>query len=120
MSTVQIETTRTPVIEIVKPGPYTVEVSSTRPRSSTTVSDTKTSVVEINDTNQIAFPIGNYTHTQTAASSTWVINHPITYPPAVTTVTTDKQSVFGDVRYTGDKQVTVYFSVPFSGYAYLS
>lgn len=119
MGTVQSTYDKTKVVEVIKPGPITVGVV-TRPSQSLIIKDVKTSVVEIEDANAIAFPIGNYTHTQTAAASTWVINHNLSYPPAVTTVTTEKQSVFGDVRYTGDKQITVYFSVPFSGYAYLS
>lgn len=119
MGTIESTYDKTKVVEITKPGPRTVDLT-TRPGQSLIVKDTKTYVVELNDANAVAFPIGYYTHTQTAASSTWVINHNIPYPPAVTTVTTDKQSVFGDVRYTGDRQITVYFSVPFSGYAYLS
>jgi hypothetical protein len=119
MGTIQSTYDKTKVVEVTKPGPRTVDIV-TRPGQSLIVKDTKTSVVEIGDANAVAFPIGSYTHTQTAAASTWVINHNLNYPPAVTTVTTEKQSVFGDVRYTGEKQITVYFSVPFSGYAYLS
>jgi len=95
-------------------------VTVTKTQNISTISQPVDRVVEIRDTNQIAIPIFNYTHTQTAASATWVIQHLLNYLPAVTTVTTEKQVVFGDVRYTGDKQITVYFSVPFSGYAYLS
>ena len=49
MSTVQVETSRTSVIEITKPGGTTVEVVPRRPKSSTVVNDTKTNIVEVKE-----------------------------------------------------------------------
>ncbi len=63
-----------------------------------------------------------HVHTQQAASSTWVINHTLGGKPSVTVVDSAQTNVTGEVQYTGstDSQVTVFFTTPFSGYAYLT
>lgn len=61
-----------------------------------------------------------YVHTQTVASSTWVITHPLGGRPSVTVVDSANTVVFGEVKYDSTSQVTVSFTVPFSGFAYLT
>lgn len=61
-----------------------------------------------------------YVHTQTVASSTWNITHPLGGRPSVTVVDTAETVVIGDVAYNSDTSVTVSFTSPFSGYAYLT
>jgi hypothetical protein len=61
-----------------------------------------------------------YTHNQPAASDTWVITHPLGGYPSVTIVDSANTVVIGTVEYNSTSQVTVSFSVPFSGNAYLT
>lgn len=59
-------------------------------------------------------------HTQGSPSSTWIITHAIGGRPSVTVVDSGATVVHGDVMYNSNTQVTVLFSAPFSGYAYLT
>lgn len=61
-----------------------------------------------------------YVHTQGAASSVWVINHTLGGKPSVTIVDSADTVVIGEVTYNSNSQVTVEFTAPFSGYAYLT
>lgn len=63
-----------------------------------------------------------HVHNQQSAASTWVINHTLGGKPSVTVVDSAQTNVTGEVQYTGstDSQVTVFFTAPFSGYAYLT
>lgn len=61
-----------------------------------------------------------YVHTQGSASADWVIIHTLGGHPSVTIVDSADTAVFGEVKYDSDTQVTVSFTVPFSGYAYLT
>ena len=61
-----------------------------------------------------------YIHTQGSASADWVITHTLGGHPSVTIVDSADTAVFGEVKYDSDTQVTVSFTVPFSGYAYLT
>jgi hypothetical protein len=61
-----------------------------------------------------------YIHTQTVAASTWSISHPLGGRPSVTIVDTGNTVVVGDIVYNSDTSVTVSFTTPFSGYAYLT
>lgn len=61
-----------------------------------------------------------YTYTQASASDTWVINHNLAGYPSVTIVDSAKTVVVGTVEYNSESQVTVSFSTPFSGTAYLT
>jgi hypothetical protein len=61
-----------------------------------------------------------YIHSQASASMEWVITHPLGGNPSVTVVDTAGTVVFGEVKYDSATQVTVIFTVPFSGYAYLT
>ena len=61
-----------------------------------------------------------YEFTQQAAAATWVINHTLGGRPSVTIVDSADTHVFGEVQYISNTQVTVTFSVAFSGKAYLT
>jgi hypothetical protein len=61
-----------------------------------------------------------YVFTQASASSTWNITHPLGGRPSVTVVDTGGTVVIGEVTYNSNTQVTVSFTAPFSGYAYLT
>lgn len=62
----------------------------------------------------------SYTHIQGEASDTWTIEHNMGRYPSVTVVDSAGSAVFGDVTYTNENQLTVTFSVAFSGKAYLN
>lgn len=61
-----------------------------------------------------------HVHTQMAAATTWVINHLLGGKPSVTIVDSADTVVVGEVTYNSNTQVTVEFTSPFSGYAYLT
>jgi len=61
-----------------------------------------------------------HTHTQQVAASTWVISHALGGKPQVTIVDSANTVVVGDVTYNSNSQLTVSFTSPFSGYAYLT
>jgi RNA:NAD 2'-phosphotransferase (TPT1/KptA family) len=59
-------------------------------------------------------------HTQASASSVWTINNTLGGKPSIMVVDTADTVVTGEVTYNSNSQVTVTFTVPFSGYAYLT
>ncbi len=59
-------------------------------------------------------------HTQSAASATWTITHVLGGRPSVSVVDSSGTVVVGEVRYDSNTVVTVLFTTPFSGYAYLT
>jgi hypothetical protein len=61
-----------------------------------------------------------HVHTQGTVSSSWVITHSLGGKPSVTVVDSADTVVVGEVTYNSNSQVTVTFSAPFSGYAYLT
>lgn len=61
-----------------------------------------------------------YVHTQGAPSTTWDITHALGGRPSVTVVDSSGTVVYGEVVYNSDTSITVLFSSPFSGYAYLT
>ena len=65
-------------------------------------------------------PTKRYVHSQPTASSTWIINHPLGGKPSITVVDSADTVVVGEVTYNSNSQVTVTFTAPFSGYAYLT
>jgi hypothetical protein len=68
----------------------------------------------------IAGSTRRHVHTQGTASTDWVIIHALGGHPSVTIVDSASTYVFGDVKYDSTAQITVSFTVPFSGYAYLT
>jgi hypothetical protein len=63
---------------------------------------------------------GSYAHTQSVSSATWTITHNLGYRPAVAVVDSGGNYVVGDVNYVSVNALTVSFSAPFGGFAYLS
>lgn len=61
-----------------------------------------------------------YIHAQGSASSSWNITHALGGRPSVTVVDSSGTVVYGEVVYNSDTSITVLFSAPFSGYAYLT
>lgn len=61
-----------------------------------------------------------FTYEQVSASATWVIQHFLGKYPAVAVVDTANTEVIGDITYDSPQQLTVRFSAPFSGSAFLN
>lgn len=61
-----------------------------------------------------------YTHIQSTPSSTWTINHSLSFYPNVTVVDSAGSVVEGSVDYQSATVIVVNFSGAFSGKAYLS
>lgn len=69
---------------------------------------------------QLVFVASHYQHEQPVASTTWVITHDLAHNPNVTVVQTDGTVLLPDVHYDSMNQITLTFSSPTSGKAYLS
>lgn len=61
-----------------------------------------------------------YTHNQSAASDTWVINHNLGFNPSVTIVDSAGTNVIGEIEYNTVNKLTLHFSSAFGGTAYCS
>tara|TARA_X000001382_G_scaffold14714_1_gene9491 strand:- start:24 stop:344 length:321 start_codon:yes stop_codon:yes gene_type:complete len=57
---------------------------------------------------------------QSSSSSTWVINHNLNKFPSVTIVDSGQSVVIANVTYNSVNKVTIQFSLPFSGRAFLN
>lgn len=62
----------------------------------------------------------NYVHTQSSPSSSWSINHNLGKYPSVTIVDTAGSEVEGNVTHTGPNGLTITFTAPFSGKAFIN
>lgn len=62
----------------------------------------------------------SYAHSQSVASASWVIAHNLNKYPSVTITDSAGDQVEGEVRYNGLNSLTVSFSAPFAGKAYLN
>lgn len=63
---------------------------------------------------------GTYTHQQAIPDSIWTILHNLGFNPNVSVVDSAEQQVQGTIKYINLNTLTVEFSFPFSGTAYLS
>ncbi len=61
-----------------------------------------------------------YIHTQAVASTTWNVVHELGGRPSVMVVDTAGTVVIGQVSYNSNTSITISFSAPFAGYAYLT
>jgi hypothetical protein len=61
-----------------------------------------------------------HVHTQASVSSRWEITHALGGRPSVTVVDTSGTVVIGEVTYNSNTSVTIEFTAPFSGFAYLT
>lgn len=62
----------------------------------------------------------NYVHDQQVASASWVINHNLGKFASVGIVDTAGDEVEGEVRHNSNNQITITFSAPVSGKAYIN
>lgn len=65
-------------------------------------------------------PNESYVHEQNTASSTWYIEHNLGRYPAVTVADSDGTMVMGDIEYNNENTVTIKFTAPFGGKAFLN
>lgn len=65
-------------------------------------------------------PGASYTHTQAAASDTWVVNHNLGYRPAVTVLSVGGKEMLAGVVHTSANQFVVSFDQPTAGLAVCS
>lgn len=61
-----------------------------------------------------------FIHTQASASDTWDITHALGGRPSVTVVDSAGTVVIGEIRYNSNTSITILFTAPFSGFAYLT
>jgi len=61
-----------------------------------------------------------YIYDQAVPSSVWNITHELGGRPSVTVVDSAGTVVYGEVSYSSDSEITINFSAPFSGKAYLT
>jgi len=112
--------------------PNLVTVSPDPPANNVVITEDNPSIVLIDQDapNQVVVRIGSastiseltkrYVHAQASPSSTWNITHDLGGKPSVMVVDSANTVVVGEVTYVSNTQITVSFTVPFSGYAYLT
>lgn len=61
-----------------------------------------------------------FTFNQASASATWTIQHNLEKYPSVTVIDSANDIVYGNTTYTDENNLTITFSAPFSGKAYLN
>lgn len=62
----------------------------------------------------------NYVHTQLSPSASWLVTHNLSKFSSVTVVDSANTVVVGDVTFNSINQLTITFSAPFSGKAYIN
>ena len=76
--------------------------------------------VLIRSTESLSITAQRHVHTQSTASTTWVITHSLGGRPSITIVDSAGTVVIGEIQYNSNTQITVSFTAAFSGYAYLT
>lgn len=61
-----------------------------------------------------------FIHTQAIASDTWEITHSLGGRPSIMVVDSAGTVVIGEIRYNSNTSITILFTAPFSGFAYLT
>ena len=61
-----------------------------------------------------------FKHTQSISSDNWIINHGMNKCPSVTVIDSGGTIVEGDIIFTDTNVLTIVFSAPFTGIAYLN
>ena len=79
-----------------------------------------TNVCTVIDLESILSKSCTYTHTQDVPLTVWIINHNLGSFPSVTVVDSNNQVVIGDITYVGSNSLTITFTIPFAGYAFLN
>jgi len=62
----------------------------------------------------------SFDFTQGVPSAVWSITHNLDKYPSVTVVNESKEVMIGNIQYIDKDNITITFSAPFSGYAYLN
>lgn len=80
----------------------------------------KTKTTNIETISKFVVSISNFVFTQSVPSNIWVIQHDLNKFCSVTVVDSAKQVCIGDITYNDLNHLTITFSAPFSGQAYLN
>ena len=67
-----------------------------------------------------SFNSKQFDFTQGVPSALWTIQHNLDKFPSVTVVNESKEVMIGNIKYIDKDTITITFSAPFSGYAYLN
>jgi hypothetical protein len=70
--------------------------------------------------NNNTFAASSFVFSQSSAASTWTISHNLNKFPSVTVVDSSGNVVVGYINYNNMNQITLTFTAPFSGKAYLN
>jgi len=81
---------------------------------------TPSNVCTVLDLADILADEGTYTQCFENASATWTVTHNLGKFPSVSVVDTADQLMYGDTEYFNENSLTITFSAPFSGKAYLN
>lgn len=77
-------------------------------------------VINISTISGQEIPPSAYRHSQGASSTTWEIVHNLNFYPNVTVEDSAGTIIEGEIEYVDQNTVRLTFSLPFTGYAYLS
>lgn len=64
--------------------------------------------------------LGTFTFNQSTPATTWLIPHNLEKFPSVTIVDSSGNVIMGETLYTNNNNITLTFSAPFTGKAYLN
>jgi hypothetical protein len=92
-----------------------VDISVTADNENRTIILTYRDTLSIQETYKFS-----HIHNQTVSSSTWNVTHNLNKYPSVSVVDSSNEEVIGEVQHTNSNSLTVKFSAPFSGKAFLN
>ena len=92
-----------------------VDISITSDNQNRTITLTYRDTLSIQETYKFS-----HIHNQTVSSSTWNITHNLNKYPSVSIVDSSNEEVIGEVEHVNSNSLTVKFSAPFSGKAFLN
>jgi hypothetical protein len=92
-----------------------VDISITSDTQNRTITLTYRDTLSIQETYKFS-----HIHNQTVSSSTWSITHNLNKYPSVSIVDSSNEEVIGEVEHINSNSLTVKFSAPFSGKAFLN
>jgi hypothetical protein len=92
-----------------------VDISITSDNQNRTITLTYRDTLSIQETYKFS-----HIHNQTVSSSTWSITHNLNKYPSVSIVDSSNEEVIGEVEHINSNSLTVKFSAPFSGKAFLN
>lgn len=87
----------------------------------TSSADWLTVISKVGGIGLLSIPVNNYTHSQAVPSATWTITHSFGKYPSVMVVNPSRSQIaYSTLTYTDTNTVTITFSAPQDGYAYLT